>query len=72
VPNDRGWEDIASECRSAENKGKVTIFCIAPTDADFEELVQFSNRNSMELKGLQFRELFLWLSKSASSGSKSA
>jgi uncharacterized protein YegL len=72
VPNDRGWEDIASECRSAENESKVTIFCIGTKDADFEALGQFSNKNSMELKGLQFRELFLWLSKSASSGSKSA
>lgn len=70
LPTDLDWEAAAAECRAAEEKGKVTIFPIGTAGADFEALKKFSTRSPVRLEGLKFRELFVWLSRSASSASK--
>lgn len=70
-PNDR-WESAAKEAVKAESDNKAVIFCIGTEGANFDILGEFSNRDPMKLNGLQFEELFLWLSKSASSTSKAA
>jgi uncharacterized protein YegL len=71
-PTDLDWEDAAANCRRAEDDNKVVIFAIGTEDADFDALKQFSNRAPVKLDGLKFKELFLWLSRSASSGSKAS
>ncbi len=71
-PTDLDWEDAAADCRQAEDDNKVVIFSIGTADANFDALKQFSNRSPVKLDGLKFRELFVWLSRSASSGSKAS
>ena len=72
VPTDLDWEDAAADCRQAEDDNKAVIFTIGTEGADFEALKKFSNRSPVRLDGLKFRELFVWLSRSASSGSKAS
>jgi uncharacterized protein YegL len=72
VPTDLDWEAAAAECRQAEEDNRVTIFAIGTSDADFEALGKFSTRDPVRLQGLKFKELFVWLSRSASSASKEA
>lgn len=66
IPTD-AWEAAADRCRADESANRVAVFPIAVGDADAEVLGRFS-RNGLHavkrLKGLQFRELFLWLSSS--------
>ncbi len=69
APNDDGWEQVAAECQTAEQSKKVTIFPIGTEDADINALALFSNQTPIALKGLKFTELFIWLSKSASTAS---
>jgi len=71
-PTDLNWEAAASNCRQAETDNKVVIFTIGTEEANFDALKQFSNRSPVKLDGLKFKELFLWLSRSASSGSKAS
>jgi uncharacterized protein YegL len=64
VPTDE-WEPIAEQCARAQDAQKVTVFPIAVGDAaDRQVLGQFSRRGAMQLDGLNFKELFLWLSAS--------
>ena len=70
-PND-SWEKIADDCREAENKNKLTIFPIGVEGADMQILSKFSNKTAIKLEGLQFNELFIWLSKSLSTGSQAS
>ena len=71
TPTDEGiWQNTASDYVQAEKDGKVTIFGIGTKEADFDKLKQFSSRPPVKLDGLKFKELFLWLSKSASSASR--
>jgi len=72
APTDLDWEDAAADCRQAEDENKVVIFPIGTAGANFDALKLFSNRSPVKLDGLKFRELFVWLSRSASSGSKAA
>ncbi|MFZ5748401.1 MAG: vWA domain-containing protein [Pseudomonadota bacterium] len=71
-PTDYDWETAAAECRAAEEAGRVSVFCVGVGDANLGKLARFSPRQPLRLKGLAFREFFLWLSRSARAGSKSA
>ena len=71
-PTDRKWEDTALACRMAEAEGKVVVFLIGTGSANFEKLSRFSRRAPLRMEGLNFNELFVWLSCSASSGSQTA
>ena len=71
-PNDAGWEKCAEKAVESENDNKAVIFCIGSEGANFKKLQKFSTRSPLMLEGLQFEELFLWLSKSVSSTSKAA
>ena len=71
-PNDGNWEKEAAAAVKEEKVSKVITFCIGTEGANFEDLAKFSSRSPLKLKGLEFEELFLWLSKSASSASKAA
>jgi len=62
-----GWETSAQRCREDEEKNRVAVFPIGVGDADVAVLGQFSRngeRGVKRLQGLQFQELFLWLSAS--------
>ena len=71
-PTDQGWEAAADACRDAEESGKVSVFCVGVGDANMSKLGRFSPRQPLMLKGVAFREFFLWLSRSARAGSKAA
>lgn len=70
-PNDYGWESYADQARNEEKNKRVIVFPIGTKGADFEALGRFSNKTPKKLKGLQFRELFIWLSRSMSTVSAS-
>ncbi|HLT14249.1 MAG TPA: VWA domain-containing protein [Marinobacter sp.] len=70
-PNDYGWESYADQSRQEEQDKRVIVFPIGTKDADFEALGRFSVKTPKKLKGLQFRELFVWLSRSMSTVSAS-
>jgi uncharacterized protein YegL len=72
-PTDEYWEQAASECRAQEQAAKLIFFGIGVGPAaDVGKLARFSTRTPQRLQGLKFRELFLWLSRSATSASKAA
>lgn len=71
-PTDPDWEAAAAECRAAEEAGRVSVFCVGVGEANVDKLGRFSPRSPLMLRGLAFREFFLWLSRSARVGSKSA
>lgn len=70
-PNDYDWENAAARCRQEEADKRVVVFPIGTEGADFTALGQFSAKSPKKLKGLQFRELFIWLSRSMSTVSAS-
>ncbi|MFK3650605.1 VWA domain-containing protein [Lysobacter enzymogenes] len=66
APTD-AWEASAQRARDAETANKVAIFPIAVGQGDERIMSQFSSKGPggvKRLQGLQFRELFLWLSAS--------
>lgn len=71
-PTDPDWQDVAMRCREAEAAKKVAIFPIGTAEADLDVLGQFATKPALKLKGLQFKELFLWLSRSVSAASKAS
>ncbi len=71
-PTDFGWDQAADECRAAEEAGHVSVFCVGVGAANLDKLGRFSPRRPLQLKGLAFREFFLWLSRSARVGSQAA
>lgn len=71
APNDHGWEQAAERCRQDEQAKRVVVFPVGTEGADFQSLGQFSTRSPKKLNGLQFRELFIWLSRSMSTVSAS-
>ena len=62
------WQGAAERCRQAEKANKVAVFPIAVGDeANSATLGEFSGKGLLavkQMRGLKFRELFLWLSAS--------
>ena len=64
APTD-AWESAAAQARQEEDQKGVSVYAIGVEGADLQTLSQFSSkRQPLKLKGLTFRELFQWLSKS--------
>lgn len=64
-PNDIDWESAAVQIREEQARKSVLLYAIGVEDADMQALDQFCNEQKpLPLKGLAFRELFQWLSKS--------
>jgi len=67
-PTDNGWEAVADQARTEEARKGLAFYAVAVEGADMKTLQRFSDqRPPVKLKGLAFRELFQWLSKSLSS-----
>jgi uncharacterized protein YegL len=69
APTDTGWEAAGDECRRAMADRKVVPFAILTGEAQLDAMRRFAD-NVLQLQGVKFRELFQWLSASASAGSK--
>jgi uncharacterized protein YegL len=68
------WEDVsraAGLVHHGESEELFVFYAIGVEGASFRSLEQISIRKPLKLRGLQFRDLFLWLSASLSSVSRS-
>ena len=66
------FESACAKIASAEQAKEVAFFAIGVAGADMTRLKQLSVREPLPLNGLNFNELFLWLSASMKSVSNSA
>ncbi len=59
------WQQVAADCKNAETAHKVNIMSIGiGNQANKTILGAFSNKGALNLSGLKFKELFIWLSRS--------
>jgi uncharacterized protein YegL len=70
-PTDQGWEQVAQRAMEEVRRNGVLIFPIGVQGADMRTLARFSDRAPLLLRGLAFRELFQWVSKSLSAVAQS-
>ena len=70
-PTDR-WQDAAAKVKSGEAANHFSFFAVGVEGARMDILGQIAAREPLRLKELRFRDLFVWLSKSLGSVSKSA
>jgi len=60
-------EKAVARLRDAENRKQVAFFAVGVENANMEALARISVRQPLRLKGLDFREMFVWLSRSMQS-----
>lgn len=66
------WSDAVVRVRDGEEKKAFSFFAVGVEGADIETLKKLSaTRDPLKLKGLRFRDLFVWLSSSQQSVSRS-
>ena len=53
--------------RDAEARKQVAFFAVGVENANMQALAQIATRQPLRLKGLDFREMFVWLSRSMQS-----
>ncbi|MEH1806458.1 vWA domain-containing protein [Nostoc sp.] len=65
APTD-SWNSAAQRLRQAEAQSRLSFFAVGVKDADMNILKQISppERSPVTLNGLDFREMFVWLSAS--------
>jgi len=62
-PTDQ-WQTTAQRVKQAEAENRVLFFSVGVEGADMGKLAQISNNPPVSLNGLDFRDLFKWLSGS--------
>ena len=65
------WTDAAAKVKSGEAAKHFSFFAVGVQGARMDILRQFGTREPLMLKELRFRDLFVWLSNSLGSVSKS-
>lgn len=70
APTDE-WQAVAARAVQCQNDKAFSLFSVGVEGADLSTLSKFSSRAALSLKGLQFREMFVWLSSSLKSVSRS-
>ena len=65
------WKQAAARVREMEEANGVAFFAVGVEGADMGVLEQLAVRSPLKLQGLQFVELFVWLSQSQRSVSTS-
>lgn len=58
------WQRAAERVQAAEEANGVAFFAVGTEGADMDTLGRIAVRSPLTLKGLEFVELFLWLSQS--------
>ncbi len=66
------WKAAAEKVKAGEAANHFSFFSVGVEGARFDILSQIGTREPLKLKELRFRDLFIWLSKSLGSVSKSA
>lgn len=67
------WKRASELSQAAMTTNKVTVFPIGVgSDANLEILAKFSQKGAIRLDGLKFKELFMWLSASVKTVSRTA
>jgi len=67
------WQQVAAECKNAEAAHKVNVMAIGiGSQANRDILGAFSGKGALNLSGLKFNELFIWLSRSIQAVSRAA
>jgi uncharacterized protein YegL len=70
-PNDP-WQTAAGQVKQGEASKSFAFFTVGVEGANLDVLAQIATRAPVKLKGLNFRDLFLWLSQSMGIVSKSS
>ena len=65
------WSSAIREAKAAEANRKVEIFTIGVEGANMAKLSEISSKPPLQLDGVKFKELFVWLSSSLSAASRS-
>ncbi|HOX37707.1 MAG TPA: VWA domain-containing protein [Candidatus Brocadiia bacterium] len=71
APTDN-WKPAADRVNKEDSESRFSFFCVGVEGANMQILQDIcKSRQPLKLKGLRFRDLFLWLSRSMISVSKS-
>lgn len=65
------WRSAAEQVKQGEKDKAFSFFAVGVEDANYGVLKLIGTREPLKLKGMQFKEMFLWLSSSLSSVSRS-
>jgi uncharacterized protein YegL len=69
---DDGWQAAAEMVKQGEAAKSFAFFTVGVEGSNFDVLTKIATRAPVKLKGLNFRDLFLWLSQSMQSVSQSS